>query len=58
MPMKNNYYDTLGLNRHADEKQVKDAYRRLAREHHPDVNPGDADAGHWRRNGLELLASP
>lgn len=35
------YYDTLGVSRTADEKEIRQAYRRLARQHHPDVNPGD-----------------
>ena len=39
-----NLYETLGLKRSADEKEIRQAYRRLARQHHPDVNPGDPDA--------------
>lgn len=35
------YYDILGVPRSADEKEIRQAYRRLARQHHPDVNPGD-----------------
>ncbi len=35
------YYDILGVPRNADEKEIRQAYRRLARQHHPDVNPGD-----------------
>jgi curved DNA-binding protein len=38
------YYQILGVNKKADEKEIKRAYRRLAREFHPDVNPGDAQA--------------
>lgn len=38
------YYKELGVGRDADEKEIKRAYRRLARKHHPDVNPGDAKA--------------
>ena len=38
------YYEILGVNRDADEKEIKRAFRRLAREYHPDVNPGDAGA--------------
>ena len=38
------YYDILGVPRSADEKEIRQAYRRLARQHHPDVNPGDEAA--------------
>jgi curved DNA-binding protein len=38
------YYKVLGVDRNASEKEIKRAYRRLAREYHPDVNPGDESA--------------
>ena len=38
------YYKILGVERTADEKEIKKAYRRLARQYHPDVNPGDKAA--------------
>jgi len=39
-----NYYDILGIKKDSSEKEVKQAYRRLARKYHPDVNPGDKSA--------------
>lgn len=38
------YYSILGVSRKSTEKEIKDAYRRLARRLHPDVNPGDKSA--------------
>ena len=38
------YYQTLGLAKTASAKEIKQAYRKLARKHHPDVNPGDKAA--------------
>jgi|SRR5579862_757063 len=38
------YYATLGVPKTATAKELKQAFRKLARKHHPDVNPGDAQA--------------
>jgi curved DNA-binding protein len=38
------YYQTLGLSKTATAKEIKSTYRKLARKHHPDVNPGDKAA--------------
>ncbi|MBI2847460.1 MAG: DnaJ domain-containing protein [Chloroflexi bacterium] len=55
------YYSVLGVSRSASDKDIKQAYRRLARKYHPDVNPGDksAEARFKKINeAYEVLSDP
>ena len=44
MAEKRDYYEVLGLAKGASEEEIKKAYRRLAKQYHPDLNPGDKTA--------------
>src|SRR4051794_41489666 len=44
MPAVRDPYKTLGVDKKASDDEIKKAYRKLARQYHPDRNPGDSSA--------------
>jgi len=44
MPERPDYYKILGVGKNASDEEIKKAYRKLARQYHPDTNPGDKQA--------------
>lgn len=53
MEQKRDYYDVLGVGKQATEQELKRAYRKLAKQYHPDMNPDDTDAEHKFKEASE-----
>jgi molecular chaperone DnaJ len=60
MPVMNDYYGVLGVRRDAEADEIKKAYRRLARELHPDVNPDPQTQERFKEvtQAYEVLSDP
>ncbi len=61
MAAKRDYYEVLGVDKNADEKTIKSAYRKKAIQYHPDKNPGDMEAEEKFKEAAEaydVLSNP
>jgi curved DNA-binding protein CbpA len=58
--MAADFYAALGVSRSADERELKSAYRKLARQYHPDVNPSESAKEKFQEinNAYEVLSNP
>ena len=56
MAEKRDYYEVLGVDKNADDSAIKRAYRKLAKQYHPDSNPGDESAAEKFREASEAYA--
>jgi len=50
------FYDTLGVSKNADAKEIKSAYRKVAMKYHPDKNPGDSAAEEQFKEAAEAYS--
>ena len=53
---KRDYYEVLGIDRGADDATIKKAYRKLAKQYHPDANPGNAETEKKFKEASEAYA--
>lgn len=61
MSEKRDYYDILGINRDADDGEIKKAFRKQAKNYHPDLNPGDHESEKMFKEvneAYEVLSDP
>ena len=54
--MPRDFYEVLGINKEATSSEIKKAYRKLAREHHPDRNKDDPNAAEKFKEASEAYA--
>ena len=58
MAEKRDYYEVLGLQKGASDAEIKKAYRKLAKQYHPDLNPDDPEAETKFKEANQVLSDP
>lgn len=58
MAEKRDYYEVLGVSKTATDDELKKAFRKLAKQYHPDLHPSNKESGHGRPHTGDDVGDP